>query len=164
VPIAEVDPADDGAWVRITELEDSGPDRMLVDVELPGGQGEGDGHCGPRDGWKRGGHGKVPRYENKSGFADQDCTVSAGLRRFTGEAKTRTTGGVTTGKVVYRMSGTRQGGGGAGGTGGSPPLPTGPVRVEVGLGTDTGPCWVGVVECDGSKRCTATSAEGAFVD
>jgi hypothetical protein len=145
-PIVEVDPFKDGAWVRIEAYDTS-----VVDVELPGRLGSG--HCGPHDGWKRNGDSPLPYYENESGFVDRDCTISAdGLRRFAGGVLTRERDGIRSGKVKYIIAGTSTG-----------PVPTGRLRVEVGLGTKTGSCWTGAADCDG-RRCFGDSAAGAFVD
>lgn len=154
VPITDVDPFKDGAWIRITELAENGEldDRVLVDVELPGRPGSG--HCGPEDGWKRDGNSPAPHYVNGSGFVDRDCTVpSDGLRTFRGSVARRERNGVPYAKVRYSIAGTS-----------AAPPPTGRVRVEVGLGIETGPCWTAATVCDGTKRCTGESAAGAFVD
>jgi hypothetical protein len=152
VPLADADPFKDGAWVRITDLAGRGvdDDRRLVDVEIPGRPGSG--HCGPKDGWKRNGT-AAPFYVNESGFVDAGCTVpSDGLRRVSGSVRTRERAGVASAKVVYRMAGV------------SPaPVPSARLRVEVGLGVETGPCWTGTATCTDTK-CAGDSAAGAFVD
>lgn len=153
-PLVDVDPFKDGAWVRMVDLGAPGAtdDRTLVDVEIPGRPGAG--HCGPHDGWKRNPDSPGPVYSNVSGFLDRDCMVSAdGLRRFGGVVRTRESDGVRYGKVTYRIAGTATG-----------PRPAGRLRVEVGLGTETGPCWTAAADCDGKRKCVGDSAAGAFVD
>jgi hypothetical protein len=153
-PLVEVDPFKDGAWVHITDLGGAGTedDRTLVDVEIPGRPGAG--HCGPHDGWKHVPDSSIPVYSNESGFVDRDCSVSAdGLRRFAGAVRTRQSGGAPSGKVTYRIAGSATG-----------PPPAGSLRVEVGLGTETGPCWTAAARCDGKRKCVGDSAGGAFVD
>jgi hypothetical protein len=152
-PLVTRDPFKDGAWVRITDLGEKGPmdDRTLVDVEMPGRPGSG--HCGPHDGWKRNGDSPIPVYSNASGFVDKDCTVAAdGLRRFGAAMKVRELDGKQVTRVTYRMAGVS-----------STPLPAKRLRVEVGLGTETGPCWTASVNCETGK-CLPSSADGAFVE
>jgi len=153
-PLVDVDPFKDGAWVRIVDLGADGAadDRTLVDVEIPGRPGTG--HCGPHDGWKHVPGSKIPAYFNASGFVDRDCTVSTdGMRRFAGAVRRGKRGGVPYGKVKYRIDGSATG-----------PRPAGRLRVEVGLGTETGPCWTAAAPCDGKRKCIGDSAAGAFVD
>ena len=152
-PLVTRDPFKDGAWVRITDLGNKGPmdDRPLVNVEVPGRPGAG--HCGPKDGWKRNGGSPMPVYSNGSGFVDQDCTVPAnGLKRLGGFMKTRQLDGEEVTKVTYRMAGVS-----------SVPLPATKLRIEVGLGTETGPCWTASADCSTGK-CLPTSAGSAFLE
>ena len=152
-PLVTRDPFTDGAWVRITDLGDKGPmdDRKLVDVEIPGRPGSG--HCQAHDGWKRNGNSPMAVYSNTSGFLDADCSVAAdGLRRFGAAMKVQKVDGIPVTRVTYRMAGVS-----------STPLPAKKVRVEVGLGTQTGPCWTGSLDC-ATGKCLPTSAGGAFLE
>jgi hypothetical protein len=152
-PLVTRDPFKDGAWVRITDLGEKGPmdDRELVNDEIPGRPGSG--HCDAKDGWKRNGDSPMPVYSNGSGFIDKDCTVPTnGLRHFGGFMKTRELNGAEVTKVTYRMTGVS-----------STPVPAKRLRIEVGLGTETGPCWTASVDCS-TGQCLPTSADGAFLE
>jgi len=152
IPLVTRDPFKDGAWVRITDLGNKGPmdDRKLVDVEIPGRPGSG--HCGSHDGWQRNG-GSTPFYSNSSGFLDKDCSVSAnGLQRFGGKVQVGKHHGEPLARVTYRMKGSSGG-----------PSPAKRVRIEVGLGTETGPCWTASADCSTGK-CLPSSADGAFLE
>jgi hypothetical protein len=74
-----------------------------------------------------------------------------GLRRFRAVVRRSADGGSA--KLKYAIAGS------------SPlPVPAERLRVTVGLGLETGPCFAGAAGCDGAKWCTGTSAAGAFVD
>jgi hypothetical protein len=146
-PLVTPDPFKDGATLR---LEADGT--TIVDVVLPGRPGSG--HCGPKDGWKHDPE-TGTTYRNESGFLDRDCTISAdGMYRFRAVVQTGTKKGVSVGRVKYAVSGKS-----------SIADPVTRVRATVGLGTETGPCWIGAATCGPARRsCVADSATGAFVD
>jgi len=141
--LVEPDPHRDGARLRIET--DGDP---LVDLVIPGRPGSG--HCGPKDGWKR--RRRTFTYTNRSGFLDRDCSVSAaGLRKLKVSVKPKGDP-PRAWKLKYKAAG-------------KTPFPNEPTRLRTTLvtGADTGSCWTGVSDCDGT-RCTGGSAAGAFVD
>ncbi|HWP64823.1 MAG TPA: lysyl oxidase family protein [Candidatus Limnocylindria bacterium] len=152
-PLMTADPFRDGAWVRLVDLGGDGPmdNRTLVAVEIPGRPGNQ--RCKRGDGWRRTRGSRTSVYANASGFVDGDCTVPThGLRRFTGALRVRTRDGVPEATVAYVIAGTSEGS-----------VPAGRLRVELGLGTETGPCWTATTACDGQSRaCTGEPAAEAF--
>jgi hypothetical protein len=138
-PLFDVDTALDGALVR---LEADGG--TLVDVAIPGSASGTP--CSPEDGWKRRRGGRAS-YVNESGFLDGACSVpAAGLHTARIDVVKKKAGR----QVRYAFAGTSA-------AGVSPER----LRVTVGLGDSTGPCWTGAASCDGG-RCRGEAPGGAF--
>lgn len=146
VPFSLPDPFKDGAMARI-ELDGA----TVSDVVIPGRPGSG--HCGPKDGWKQDPETGIPTYYNESGFVDRDCTIpTGGLRRLRVSVRPGRKRGVAVARVKYVAIGRT-----------ALEVPVEQVRVTVGPGAETGPCYTAAASCE-SRHCTPTSAGGAFVD
>lgn len=143
VGLVDPDPHRNGARLRL-----EGDGEPLVDVVIPGQPGNG--HCGPKDGWKR--NRGTFTYVNESGYLDRDCTVpSGGLRSL--KVKVKAKGNPPSAwKVRYKIAGAL-----------ATNVDPARLRTTLVLGAETGSCWTGASDCDG-RQCTGDSAGGAFVD